>query len=159
MIWNETVECMSREEMRKLQSIRLKKVVERIYHNCEPYRKRMQEAGVTPSDINSIDDIVKLPFTSKKDLRDYYPFGLLSSPMSEIVRVHASSGTTGKPIVVGYTRNDLAIWNEVGARCFTAYGLGKNDVIQISYGYGLFTGGLGAHGAAENIGEIGRAHV
>ena len=152
MIWNETVECMAREEMHKLQSIRLKKVVERVYHNCEPYRKRMQKAGIVPNDIRGIEDIAKLPFTSKKDLRDYYPFGLLSSPMSEIVRVHASSGTTGKPIVVGYTRNDLAIWNEVGARCFTAYGLGKNDIVQVSYGYGLFTGGLGAHGAAETIG-------
>ncbi len=152
MIWNETMECMSREDLRKLQGMRLKKVVERVYHNCEPYRKRMQEAGVTPNDINSIDDIVKLPFTSKKDLRDHYPFGLLSSPMSEIVRLHASSGTTGKPIVVGYTRNDINIWNEVGARCFSAYGLGKNDIVQVSYGYGLFTGGLGAHGAVETIG-------
>lgn len=152
MIWNESVECMSREEMRKVQGIRLKRVVERVYHNCEPYRKRMQEAGVTPDDIQCIDDIVKLPFTSKKDLRDYYPFGLLSAPMSEIVRVHASSGTTGKPIVVGYTRADLAMWAEAGARCLTAYGLGKNDVVQVSYGYGLFTGGLGAHAAVENIG-------
>lgn len=152
MIWNETVECMDREEMRKMQGIRLKNVVERVYHNCEPYRKRMQEVGVTPDDIKSIEDIVKLPFSSKKDLRDYYPFGLLSTPMSEIVRVHASSGTTGKPIVVGYTRNDLAVWKEVGARCLTAFGLGKNDTVQVSYGYGLFTGGLGAHAAVENIG-------
>lgn len=143
---------MGREDMRKLQGIRLKKTVERIYHNCEPYRKRMQEAGVSPNDIENIDDIVKLPFTSKKDLRDYYPFGLLSSPMSEIVRLHASSGTTGKPIVVGYTRKDLGIWDEVGARCFTAFGLGKQDVVQVSYGYGLFTGGLGAHNAVETIG-------
>jgi phenylacetate-CoA ligase len=152
MIWNETMECMSREDMRKLQGIRLKRTVERVYHNCEPYRKRMQEKGVTPNDIQTIDDIAKLPFTSKKDLRDYYPFGLLSVPMSEIVRLQASSGTTGKPIVVGYTRNDLNIWGEVGARCFTAYGLGRNDVVQVSYGYGLFTGGLGAHTAVETIG-------
>ena len=128
MIWNETMECMQREEMRKLQGMRLKSVVEHVYHNCEPYRKRMQEANVTPADIHSIEDIVKLPFTSKKDLRDYYPFGLLSSPMSEIVRLHASSGTTGKPIVVGYTRNDLNIWDELGARCFSAYGLGKQEI-------------------------------
>ncbi len=152
MIWNETVECMDREEMKKLQSLRLKRVVERVYHNCEPYRKRMQEAGVTPEDINSIDDIVKLPFSSKKDLRDYYPFGLLSSPMSEIVRIHASSGTTGKPIVVGLTRNDLSVWKEVGARCLTAFGLTNKDIVQVSYGYGLFTGGLGAHDAVQNIG-------
>lgn len=152
MIWNETIECMNREEMSKLQGMRLKRVIERVYHNCEPYRKRMQAAGVTPDDIHSIRDIVKLPFSSKKDLRDYYPWGLLSAPMSEIVRVHASSGTTGKPIVVGLTDNDLAVWKEVGARCMTAFGLDKNDLVQVSYGYGLFTGGLGAHGAVENIG-------
>ncbi|MDR2534178.1 MAG: phenylacetate--CoA ligase [Tannerellaceae bacterium] len=152
MIWNQTMECMTRSEMRKLQGIRLKRTVEHVYHNCEPYRRRMQEAGVTPGDINDIDDIVKLPFTSKKDLRDFYPFKLLSVPMSEIVRLQASSGTTGKPIVVGYTRKDLSIWSEVGARCFTAYGLGKQDVVQVSYGYGLFTGGLGAHCAVETIG-------
>ncbi|MDR2119806.1 MAG: phenylacetate--CoA ligase [Tannerella sp.] len=152
MIWNETMECMSRTDMRKLQGIRLKRTVERVYHNCEPYRKRMQEKGVTPADIQTLDDIVKLPFTSKKDLRDYYPYGLLSVPISEIVRLQASSGTTGKPIVAGYTRNDLSIWGESGARCFTAYGLGRNDVVQVSYGYGLFTGGLGAHCAVETIG-------
>ena len=152
MIWNETVECMGREEMRKLQSLRLRRVVERVYHNCEPYRKRMQEAGITPNDIKDIKDIVKLPFSSKKDLRDYYPFGLLSAPLSEIVRIHASSGTTGKPIVVGLTNNDLAVWKEVGARCLTSFGLGKDDIVQVSYGYGLFTGGLGAHAAVENIG-------
>src|SRR5574344_2609155 len=145
MIWNKTMECMNRESMREIQGERLRQVVEHVYHNCATYRERMQQAGVMPGDIQTIDDIVKLPFTSKKDLRDYYPFGLLSSPMSEIVRVHASSGTTGKPIVVGYTRNDLNIWKEVGARCLTAFGLGKNDVVQVSYGYGLFTGGLGAH--------------
>lgn len=152
MIWNETVECMDRESMRKLQSERLQQVVNHAYHNCEPYRKRMQEAGVLPEDIKSIDDIVKLPFTSKKDLRDYYPWGLLCVPQSEIVKIHASSGTTGKPIVVGYTRNDCAQWAEAGARCLTAYGLGKNDIIQVAYGYGLFTGGLGAHDASMNIG-------
>ena len=152
MIWNETMECMQREEMRKLQSIRLKRVVEHVYHNTPFYRKKMQEMGVTPEDIQSIDDIVKLPFTVKQDLRDNYPFGLMATPMSEIVRLHASSGTTGKPIVVGYTRKDLSIWAEVVARCLTAYGLTKNDSVQVSYGYGLFTGGLGAHGGVENIG-------
>ncbi|MDR0537468.1 MAG: phenylacetate--CoA ligase [Tannerellaceae bacterium] len=152
MIWNEAIECMRRDEMRKLQEMRFKRTVERVYHNCEPYRKRMQEAGIAPDDFRGIDDVAKLPFTSKKDLRDYYPFRLLSVPMSEIVRLQASSGTTGKPIVVGYTRRDLGIWSEVGARCFTAYGLGKQDVVQVSYGYGLFTGGLGAHCAVETIG-------
>ncbi|MDR1517896.1 MAG: phenylacetate--CoA ligase [Dysgonamonadaceae bacterium] len=152
MIWNETMECMSRDDMRKLQGNRLVESVKRVYNNCEPYRKRMQEKGLSPSDIRSLDDIVKLPFTSKKDLRDYYPFGLMSAPISEIVRVHASSGTTGKPIVAGYTRKDLEIWGEVGARCFTAYGIRKQDVVQVSYGYGLFTGGLGAHSAVETLG-------
>ncbi len=152
MIWNEAAECMSREEKRRLQSQRLKELVARVYANCEPYRKRMQEAGVTPDDIQSIDDIVKLPFTSKKDLRDYYPWGMLSAPLSDIVRIHASSGTTGKPIVAGYTQNDLKVWEEVGARCLAAFGMDKNDVFHVSYGYGLFTGGLGAHGAGQNLG-------
>ncbi|MCD8270217.1 MAG: phenylacetate--CoA ligase [Parabacteroides sp.] len=152
MIWNETIECMDREEMRKLQSIRLKRVVERVYHNTPFYRKKMQEMGITPGDIQSIEDITKLPFTVKQDLRDNYPFGLMAVPMSEIVRLHASSGTSGKPIVVGYTRKDLSIWSEVVARCLTAYGITKDDSVQVSYGYGLFTGGLGAHGGVENIG-------
>jgi len=107
---------------------------------------------IRPDQIQSIDDIVKLPFTVKQDLRDNYPFGLMASPMSEIVRLHASSGTTGKPIVVGYTREDLSMWSEVVARCLTAYGLSKNDIVQVSYGYGLFTGGLGAHTGVEHIG-------
>ena len=110
MIWNETIECMDREEMRKLQSLRLKRVVEHAYHNSPFYRKKMQEMGIAPDDIQTIDDITKLPFTVKQDLRDNYPFGLMAVPMSEIVRLHASSGTTGKPIVVGYTRKDLGIW-------------------------------------------------
>lgn len=103
MIWNESIECMDRESLRKIQSIRLKKIVDYVYHNTPFYRKKMQEMGITPDDINSIDDIVKLPFTTKHDLRDNYPFGLCAVPMSQIVRIHASSGTTGKPTVVGYT--------------------------------------------------------
>lgn len=114
MIWNETIECMDREEMRKLQSLRLKRVVEHAYHNSPFYRKKMQEMGIAPDDIQTIDDITKLPFTVKQDLRDNYPFGLMAVPMSEIVRLHASSGTTGKPIVVGYTRKDLGIWGRGG---------------------------------------------
>ena len=152
MIWNETIECMPREEMRELQSIRLRKVVERVYHNTPFYRKEMQALGIIPDDIQSIDDIIKLPFTEKQNLRDNYPFGLMAVPMSEIVRLHASSGTTGKPIVVGYTRQDLHTWNEAVARCLTAYGITKNDIVQVSYGYGLFTGGLGAHNGVETIG-------
>ena len=152
MIWNEPMECMPRKELRNIQSGRLKKVVERVYHNTAFYRKAMQTLGITPADIQSIDDIVKLPFTEKQHLRDYYPFGLMASNMSDIVRLHASSGTTGKPIVVGYTRNDINIWSEVVARCLTAYGVTKNDIVQVSYGYGLFTGGLGAHNGVETIG-------
>ena len=121
MIWNESIECMERDKLRTLQGIRLKRVVEHVYHNTPFYRKKMQEMGITPDDIESIDDIVKLPFTTKHDLRDNYPFGLTAVPMSEIVRIHASSGTTGKPTVVGYTRKDLSSWTECLARAFTAY--------------------------------------
>ncbi|KAA6332640.1 Phenylacetate-coenzyme A ligase [termite gut metagenome] len=152
MIWNESIECMDRESLRRVQSIRLKQTVECVYHNTPFYRRRMQELGVTPDDINSIDDIVKLPFTTKYDLRDNYPFGLCAVPMSQIVRIHASSGTTGKSTVVGYTRKDLSVWTESLARCFAAYGASSSDIFQVAYGYGLFTGGLGAHYGAEHIG-------
>lgn len=152
MIWNETKECMSREQMRDLQSKRLVKLVDYVYHNVEFYRKKMQAIDLMPGDIKNIDDITKLPFTTKDDLRDNYPFGLFAVPNSEIVRIHASSGTTGKATVVGYTRKDLDIWSECVARCLTMAGVSKNDIIQIAYGYGLFTGGLGAHGGAEKIG-------
>lgn len=152
MIWNETIECMPREELKKLQTIRLKAIVKHAYHNTPFYRKKMQEMGVTPDDIETLEDITKLPFTTKQDLRDNYPFGLMAVPMSEIVRLHASSGTTGKPIVVGYTRKDLNIWSEVVARCLAAYGVTKHDSIQVSYGYGLFTGGLGLHNGVEYLG-------
>lgn len=152
MIWNEAKECMSRDEMTTLQSKRLVKTVERVYHNVEYYRKKMQAMGVEPGDINGIEDLHKLPFTTKADLRDTYPFGLFAAPQSEIVRVHASSGTTGKATVVGYTRRDIEIWSECVARALTQAGVTKNDIIQIAYGYGLFTGGLGAHYGAEHIG-------
>lgn len=152
MIWNETKECMSREDMRELQGRRLRKTVERVYHNTPFYRKKMQELGLTPGDINTIDDIVKLPFTTKQDLRDNYPFGLFAVPMSEIVRIHASSGTTGRPTVVGYTRKDLSIWSEVLTRCLAAYGTDRSDMFHVAYGYGLFTGGLGLHYGVENLG-------
>ncbi len=152
MIWNETKECMSRDEMSVIQSARLVKLVDYVYHNVEFYRKKMQRVGLMPGDIKSIEDIVKLPFTTKDDLRDNYPFGLFAVPNSQIVRIHASSGTTGKATVVGYTRHDLDVWAECVARCFAMAGIDKNDIIQIAYGYGLFTGGLGAHGGAEKIG-------
>lgn len=152
MIWNEARECMSRDEMNNLQSARLRKAVNRVYHNVEPYRKKMQEAGLEPGDINGIEDIEKLPFTTKDDLRDNYPFGLFAVPLSEIVRIHASSGTTGKATVVGYTRKDIDVWSECVARCCAMAGLGRNDIIQVAYGYGLFTGGLGGHYGAEHLG-------
>lgn len=152
MIWNETKECMSRDEMLNLQSARLRKLVDYVYHNVEFYRKKMQKLGMLPADIKGIEDITKLPFTTKDDLRDNYPFGLFAVPNSEIVRIHASSGTTGKATVVGYTRRDLDVWSECVARCMSMAGVTKNDIVQVAYGYGLFTGGLGAHGGAEKIG-------
>ena len=153
MIWNKTKECMSRDEMRQLQSARLKKLVHYVYHNTPFYRNKMQEIGLIPDDINSIDDIVKLPFTTKQDLRDNYPFGMLAAPLSEIVRLHASSGTTGKPTVVGYTHRDLSIWSEAIARCLNAFGTDRNDMFTVAYGYGLFTGGLGLHYGVEQLGS------
>jgi phenylacetate-CoA ligase len=152
MIWNEKIECSEREDMRKLQSERLIKTVQRVYHNIPGYRAKMQEAGIVPGDIKSVDDLSKLPFTIKSDLRDSYPFGMFTVPMSEIVRVHASSGTTGKPTVVGYTRNDLNTWAEVVTRTLCMAGVHKNDFVQVAYGYGLFTGGLGIHYGIENLG-------
>ena len=152
MIWNTKMECMSRDELTSLQSERLVKLVDYVYNNVEFYRKKMQAKGLVPQDIKSIEDITKLPFTTKDDLRDNYPFGLFAVPQSEIVRVHASSGTTGKATVVGYTKNDIDKWAECVARCMAMCGVTKNDIIQVAYGYGLFTGGLGAHYGAENLG-------
>jgi phenylacetate-CoA ligase len=143
---------MDRDGIRHVQGERLRETVERVYFNVPYYRNKMQESGLGPEAIRTIDDISKLPFTTKPDLRDNYPFGLFAVPMSEIVRVHASSGTTGKPTVVGYTRNDIATWSEVMARTLTAAGANRNDFIQVAYGYGLFTGGLGLHYGGEKIG-------
>lgn len=152
MIWNETKECMSRDEIHQLQSARLVKMVDRVYHSVEFYRKKMQQMGLEPGDITSIDDLNKLPFTTKNDLRDNYPFGLFAVPQSEVVRIHASSGTTGKATVVGYTRKDIDLWQECVARVLAMAGIGPQDKIQVAYGYGLFTGGLGLHYGAENLG-------
>ncbi len=151
-MWQKEIETMPREELRKLQSERLCWQVKRMYENVELFRKRMDEKGLTPDDIKSVDDLPKLPFSYKQDLRDYYPYGLFAVPMHDIVRVHASSGTTGKKIVVGYTQNDLDAWDDGVARMMAAIGLGKDDFVQVSYGYGLFTGGLGAHGGATKLG-------
>ncbi len=152
MIWNETIECASRDEMMAIQSERLIRTVQRVYHNIPSYRAKMQAEGLVPADIKSVEDISKLPFTKKTDLRDNYPFGMFTVPMSEIVRLHASSGTTGKPTVVGYTRNDLQMWAEVVTRSLSMAGVHKDDIVQVAYGYGLFTGGLGLHYGTENLG-------
>jgi phenylacetate-CoA ligase len=152
MIWNEKIECASRDEMEAVQSDRLVQTVKRIYHNIPSYRAKMQEMGLLPGDIKTVNDLSKLPFTNKSDLRDNYPFGMFTVPMSEIVRVHASSGTTGKPTVVGYTRNDLQMWSEVVTRALCMAGVHKSDIVQVAYGYGLFTGGLGLHYGTENLG-------
>lgn len=152
MIWNEHYECMEREELRKLQGARVSAMVERVYNTVPFYRKKLQDAGMEPGDITTIDDLKKLPFTTKQDLRDNYPFGLFTVPQADIVRLHASSGTTGKSTVVGYTHNDIQMWSEVVARSLTMAGVGKTDIIQIAYGYGLFTGGLGLHYGAEKVG-------
>ncbi len=151
-IWNRHFECMDRDELKKVQSERLRETVERVYYNVPYYRNKMQAAGLGPENIRSTDDLHKLPFTTKQDLRDNYPFGLFAVPMSEIVRVHASSGTTGKSTVVGYTRRDISTWSEVMARTLTSAGANRNDFIHIAYGYGLFTGGLGLHYGGEKIG-------
>ncbi|MDD3338881.1 MAG: phenylacetate--CoA ligase [Lachnospiraceae bacterium] len=152
MIWNETKECMSRDEMKTMQGARLNKLVDRVYHNVPFYRKKMQELGIEPGDITRVEDVANLPFTTKDDLRDNYPFGLLAVPQSQIVRVHASSGTTGKATVVSYTRKDIDAWQECVTRVLAQADIGRNDIMQVGYGYGLFTGGLGLHYGAENLG-------
>ena len=152
MIWNENKESMSREELRELQGRRLHKTVEYVYHNTPFYRRKLQEMDITPDDIVSIDDISRLPFTVKHDLRDNYPFGLQAAPTSEIIRIHASSGTTGSPTIVGYTRKDIGVWSECMARCLSAFGINRGDIFSVAYGYGLFTGGLGVHYGVEQVG-------
>lgn len=150
--WNKEIETLKRDELKKLQGERLKGAVRRVYENVPYYSERMREAGITPDDINSVDDLCKLPFTYKSDLRDNYPFGTFAVPLEQIVRVHASSGTTGKQTVVGYTKNDLDIWAECVARCLVSAGVTSEDIVHIAYGYGLFTGGLGLHYGAEKVG-------
>ena len=146
------IETAPREKIVALQNERLAATVRRVYENVPFYRNKMEQAGVTPDDIRTIDDLHKLPFSYKQDLRDTYPYGLFAVPMKDVVRLHASSGTTGKQIVVGYTRNDLEVWAECVARALTAAGCTDEDIVHVSYGYGLFTGGLGADGGAKRIG-------
>jgi phenylacetate-CoA ligase len=152
MIYNEEYETLPREVLEILQLKRLQQAVSRVYHTVGFYRKSFDEAGVSPDDIKSLDDLRRFPFTTKQDLRDNYPFGMFAVPMSSVVRLHASSGTTGRSTVVGYTKRDIETWSELMARCFVAAGLTKNDMIHNAYGYGLFTGGLGVHYGAEKLG-------
>lgn len=152
LYYRQEIETASREKLHEIQSERLAKIVKSCYENVPFYKQKLEEAGVLPDDIKSIDDIVKLPFTVKQDLRDTYPYGLFAVPKSDLIRIHASSGTTGKQTVVGYTRNDVDIWSDGCARAIAAAGGTKEDYIHISYGYGLFTGGLGLHYGAEKLG-------
>jgi len=152
MIWNEEFETLPREAVEALQLKRLKALVERVYTAVPYYRQKMEEAGVKPADISSLHDLRKLPFTTKEDLRKNYPFGLFAVPFERVVRIHASSGTTGKPTVVGYTKRDIESWAELMARTLSCGGAHQGDVVHNAYGYGLFTGGLGAHYGAERLG-------
>lgn len=150
--WDPTIELMPTEELDVIQAKLLKKLVRRLWDSSKFYHERMRNAGVRPDDIQSIEDVTKLPFMYKTDLRDNYPDLIFTEPQKKIIRYHASSGTTGKPTVVGYTRNDLDMWSTSLARALASCGLGEDDVVQVSNGYGLFTGGLGFHYAAEKIG-------
>ena len=151
MIWSKE-ETFSREQIEKIQLERLQETVSRVYQKVEPYRKKMDEIGIKPQDIKSLKDLSKLPFVTKQDMRDNYPFGLFCVPKNELVRIHASSGTTGKPTVVGYTQNDLEMWTECVSRIACMGGATKDDVAQICFGYGMFTGALGLHYGLEKIG-------
>ncbi len=151
-MWNPEIEAMPRPELEKLQVERLRRTVERVCRNVPFYREKMSQAGIKPEDIKSVGDLARLPFTTKQDLRDNYPFNLFAAPKDEVVRVHASSGTTGKMTVVGYTKNDINTWAEVMARTMGCGEVTNKDTVQVAYGYGLFTGGLGAHYGAEKIG-------
>ena len=152
MIWNEEMECMPVQERRALQFYRLRSAIRRAYERIPAYKKKFDAQGLEPDDIRQLEDLAKLPFTTKDDLRENYPFGMFAVPMEKIVRVHSSSGTTGKPVVVGYTREDIDLWSETMARTLCCAGGTQNDIIQIAYGYGLFTGGLGVHYGAEKLG-------
>jgi phenylacetate-CoA ligase len=152
MYWEQDKECMSRDELRQLQLERLESTLNRVYLNVPFYRKKFDALGIDPDEFRSMEDLRRLPFTTKDDLRDNYPYGLFAVPLREVVRIHASSGTTGMSTVVGYTKNDIKTWSNLVARVLTAGGLTKDDVIQIAFGYGLFTGGFGLHYGAERIG-------
>lgn len=151
-IWDPTYECMQREELEQLQLERLQATLNRVYKSVTCYRKKFDDAGIIPEDVKSLSDLEKLPFTTKEDLRLNYPYGMFAVPLREVVRIHSSSGTTGKPTVVGYTKNDIKLWANLVARFMTAAGVNHDDVVQIAFGYGLFTGAFGLHYGAEAIG-------
>lgn len=153
-IWNKDIETMPREKLEELQLKRLQETVNRVYENVKPYREKMDKAGIKPDDIKTLDDLSKLPLTVKQDLRDNYPYGMFAVPMEQVTEIHASSGTTGKQTVVGLTEKDVDIWAEIAARALSAMGVDKNSVVQTSYGFGLFTGGFGAHYGARKIGAV-----
>lgn len=153
-IWNKDIETMPREKLEELQLKRLQETVNRVYENVKPYREKMDKAGIKPDDIKTLDDLSKLPFTVKQDLRDNYPYGMFAVPMEQVTEIHASSGTTGKQTVVGLTEKDVDIWAEIAARALSAMGVDKNSVVQTSYGFGLFTGGFGVHYGARKIGAV-----
>ncbi|MDX1359561.1 MAG: phenylacetate--CoA ligase, partial [Clostridia bacterium] len=152
MIFNEKIECMSRDEMTALQSKRLAAMARYAYEKVPFYKKKFDSIGLKPEDIKTIEDITKIPFTTKDDLRDNYPFDLIAVPMSEIVELHASSGTTGKPVVVGYTKKDMDDWAEAVARLAACAGVTEDDVAQVAFGYGMFTGGFGLHYGLQKLG-------
>lgn len=152
MTWNSSRECMDRETMRTIQEERLKKQVVRMYQRVPSFRQKMQEKNLMPSDIESLEDLQKLPFITKDDMRENYPDGLFGASMDEVIRIHASSGTTGKPTMVGYTEKDLRVWEECMMRVLTMAGISHKDIVQVAYGYGLFTGGLGLHYGVESLG-------
>jgi len=152
MIWKEAFECAGRDELAGLQGKRLGELVSYIYDNCKVYRAKLDTAGVKPEQIKSVDDIKKLPFTTKEDMRDNYPYGLFSADQNQVREIHVSSGTTGNPTLVGYTKEDIALWSDVMARCLCCAGAEPGDTVQVAYGYGLFTGGLGVHYGALEMG-------
>jgi phenylacetate-CoA ligase len=152
MYWEAEMETLPRAGLESIQLRRLQHLIERVYRTVEPYRRKMDAAGVKPEDIRSLADLARLPFTLKEDLRDNYPFGMFTVPLDEVVRVHASSGTTGKPTVVGYTKKDIDTWANLMARALACAGTSSGDMVHNAYGYGLFTGGLGAHYGAEKLG-------
>src|SRR5512143_3375317 len=151
-VWDAGYECMPREEIEQLQLERLQATLNRVYKNVTCYRNKFNELGIVPEDIRSLNDMTQLPFTAKEDMRLNYPYGMFAVPLREVVRIHSSSGTTGKPTVVGYTKNDLKMWSNLVARFMTAVGVTHDDVVQIAFGYGMFTGAFGLHYGAETIG-------